>query len=110
MDNRKIGVIVILAFSVFTAVSAIPYVQASTIYVPDNYTTIQSAVNAAFPGDTIIVESGTYKENVIMDKKLTLIGDAFATIDAQGKGGAINITVSLQDSDASMLLNHGALV
>jgi nitrous oxidase accessory protein len=92
MDNRKIGIVAILAFSIFTAFSVVPSVQASTIYVPDDYPTIQSAVDAAYPGDTINVGSGTYKENVIMDKKRTLIGDAFTTIDAQGKGGAINIS------------------
>ena len=36
----------------------------TTIYVPDNYPTIQAAVNAASPGDTIIVRDGTYTENV----------------------------------------------
>jgi parallel beta-helix repeat protein len=40
----------------------------ATIYVPDNYPTIQAAVNAADPGDTIIVRDGTYAENVDVDK------------------------------------------
>lgn len=35
-----------------------------TIYVPDNYPTIQAAVNASSPGDTIIVRDGTYIESV----------------------------------------------
>ena len=66
--------------------------SSATIYVPDGYPTIQAAVNAASPGDTIIVKDGTYKENVLLNKRLTLIGDALPTIDAQGKGDAINIT------------------
>jgi len=41
---------------------------ATTIYVPDNYPTIQGAVNAASPGDTIIVRDGTYTESVVVDK------------------------------------------
>lgn len=32
----------------------------ATIYVPDDYTTIQAAVDAASAGDTIIVRDGTY--------------------------------------------------
>jgi parallel beta-helix repeat protein len=40
----------------------------ATIYVPDNYLTIQSAVNATSPGDTIIVRDGTYTENVDVNK------------------------------------------
>ncbi len=39
-----------------------------TIYVPDDYLTIQEAVDAASPGDTIIVRDGTYIENVDVNK------------------------------------------
>jgi len=38
--------------------------SSGTIYVPDNYTKIQWAVDNATPGDTIIVRDGTYHENV----------------------------------------------
>ena len=48
---------------------------AATIYVPDNYSTIQSAVNAATSGDTIIVRNGIYTENVYVDKSLTIQSD-----------------------------------
>ncbi len=34
------------------------------IYVPDNYTTIQAAVDAAGPGNIIIVRDGSYTENI----------------------------------------------
>ena len=44
----------------------------TTIYVPDNYSTIQAAVNAAFARDTIIVRDGTYTENVNVNKRLTI--------------------------------------
>ncbi|MHC1571333.1 MAG: right-handed parallel beta-helix repeat-containing protein [Methanosarcinales archaeon] len=37
---------------------------ATKIWVPDNYTSIQGAVGAASPCDTIIVRDGTYHENV----------------------------------------------
>ena len=35
-----------------------------TIYVPDNYDTIQEAVDNASSGDMIIVKDGVYNENV----------------------------------------------
>jgi len=44
----------------------------AAIYVPDDYTTIQSAVDAASPGDTIIVSDGTYTGNINVDKSLTI--------------------------------------
>jgi len=41
----------------------------SEIYVPDDYSTIQGAVDAAVSGDTIIVRDGNYNENVNVDKE-----------------------------------------
>lgn len=40
-----------------------------TYYVPDDYSTIQAAVDAASPDDTIIVRDGTYIENVEVNKE-----------------------------------------
>jgi parallel beta-helix repeat protein len=42
------------------------------ITVPDDYPTIQEAINHADDGDTIVVKSGTYYENVIVNKRLTI--------------------------------------
>ena len=51
------------------------------------YSTISSAVTAANPGDTVVVCSGTYTEDVVITKPLTLVGQN-ATIDATGLPGA----------------------
>ena len=59
--------VVVLFFAAFTAV-----VNAATIYVPDDYGTIQDAVDNATAGDTIIVRDGTYTENVHVNKSLTM--------------------------------------
>ncbi|MHA1583335.1 MAG: hypothetical protein ACTSYM_12685, partial [Candidatus Baldrarchaeia archaeon] len=44
------------------------------IRVPVNYSTIQEAINAAASGSIILVSSGVYCENLVIDKDLTLIG------------------------------------
>ena len=53
------------------------FAQATAITVcPDgcNYTSIQSAVYAAKPGDTVEVYSGTYNESVILTKNINFKG------------------------------------
>ena len=60
-----IGVMLAMALPLgMTKVEASP----ATVYVPDDYPTIQAAVDAASPGDTIIVRNGTYTENVDVNK------------------------------------------
>ena len=55
------------------------------IWVPDNYSTIQAAVNASSPGDTIIVRDGTYNENVKVN---------IASLTIQSQNGTANCIVS----------------
>jgi parallel beta-helix repeat protein len=50
-------------------------IGANIIYVPDDYPKIQTAVDAANPGDTIIVRDGTYTENIEVNKSLTVMSE-----------------------------------
>ena len=54
--------------------------EAAVINVPGSYSTIQAAVNAANPGDTILVDSGTYNESVNCTKAVDLVGTGSPTI------------------------------
>lgn len=44
------------------------------IYVPDDFEKIQSALDNASDGDFILVRPGTYKENIVINKSVFLIG------------------------------------
>ncbi len=62
----------------------VPKVGAGTIYVPTDYPTIQEAVDAAWPGDTVYVYSGSYTEYVVVNKALNLIGEGSGSTEIWG--------------------------
>jgi len=75
--------------------------EPGTIKVPEDYPTIQQAINAANPGDTILVSNGIYNENIVVDKTLRLIGEDrhYAIINGATPDGlhgkdTVNITAS----------------
>src|SRR4030065_1588737 len=57
---------------------------ASTIIVPDDYSTIQGAINGASDGDTVFVRAGTYHEHVIANKTISLVGEDVSTTIIDG--------------------------
>lgn len=59
-------------------------------HVPSEYPNIQTAVDAANPGDDIVVQQGTYKETIVIDKSIDLIGIDWPTIDGGSKEGDVN--------------------
>ena len=54
-----------------------------TIVVPDNYASIQEAINATHNGDTILVKKGTYdgaiNQTITINKAITLVGEGADT-------------------------------
>jgi len=69
---------------------------AATIYVPDNYPTIQGAIDASANGDTVIVRPGTYVENIdFVGKAITLeseMGVAATIIDGNEAGSVVRFS------------------
>ena len=68
----------------------------SVITVPTDYPTIQQAINAANPGDTVFVENGTYPGNVVVNKTVNLIGEnnQSTIIDGGGVGTVLTVSAS----------------
>ncbi|MDY6989847.1 MAG: right-handed parallel beta-helix repeat-containing protein [Thermodesulfobacteriota bacterium] len=58
--------------------------------VPEEYPTIQSAVDAANPGDDILVQKGIYQETIVIDKNVNLTGIGWPTIDGGSQEGNVN--------------------
>ena len=47
---------------------------ADTLHVPDEFPTVSAAMNAASPGDEVLVGPGQYNENVVMSPGVSLVG------------------------------------
>ncbi|MCJ2564265.1 MAG: pectinesterase family protein, partial [Candidatus Thermoplasmatota archaeon] len=78
--------------------------KAGIITVDDDgtadYETIQEAIDAAIPGDTIYVYEGTYPENVIVNKTVKLRGEAKEKVIVTGSGSG---TVFLVTADRVLI-------
>jgi parallel beta-helix repeat protein len=82
--------LVILFSSVVIIIEIAPITSADWIYVDDSggaeYTTIQEGIDAAQPGDTVYVYSGTYNEDVNVNKSINLTGENQSTTIINGTG------------------------
>lgn len=75
--------LIALVFIIGLAGIGVGNVKAATITVCPSgcdYTSIQAAVNAASSGNTISIGAGTYDEQVVVNKGLTLVGAGATTI------------------------------
>lgn len=68
--DRFRALVIIIFFMVF--ISGLHESFAADILVPKDYPTIQGAIDHAASGDTVIVEDGLYKENVLIKTSVVL--------------------------------------
>ena len=87
-------------------------VFANTIEVPEQYTTIQAAINTSVDNDTILVDSGIYYENIDFNGKRIVVMSRYiieddsslivsTIIDAGGEGSVV--TFENNESNESVL-------
>jgi hypothetical protein len=101
-------------FSFVFVFVVVPIAWADTLRVPADFPTVQAAVDAAAPGDEVLVAPGLYEEHVI-------IGVPSITLTAEVVGGAVlreewvvfstanGITVTGFDIQSTTTLTHGAI-
>jgi parallel beta-helix repeat protein len=71
--------------------------QPAVITVPNDFPTIQEAIDNATLGDTIMVLSGTYHENVVVNKTVSLIGENSSTTIIDGNKTGTVVTIEASD-------------
>jgi parallel beta-helix repeat protein len=98
--GRVLVFVFVVLVSLLAGMSQIPTARAAVLYVggvgPGNYTSIQTAVDAASPEDTVYVYSGIYEESVYISKPLSLVGEDAETTEIMAEGfvSAIRIYAS----------------
>ena len=108
-------VLIALAFAIFLNH---PAFGGDTYYVPDDFPTIQDAIDATFGGDTIIVRAGTYtgegNKNITIDGKVISVesesGPENTIIDCEGaeRGFYLKSLGSFTKLDGFKIINGSA--
>jgi len=107
-DKRANLILLLILVSLLVYIPKINVTKAESksIVVPDDFQTIQEAINNANEGDTVFVKSGTYdNQTLAINKKLSLVGeDPTTTILAgwEGRPPINSATIHLNANDVTI--------
>jgi len=99
---KRAAFVVLLVFALAVAISnpGTVLAQPKTWIVDDDdpadFQRIQDALNAASSGDTVAVKAGTYRETLLVNKAVSIIGENKETtvVDGGGVGSVVEIRTS----------------
>jgi parallel beta-helix repeat protein len=83
------------------------WAHTQTIDVPSDFSSIQAAINNATDGEIIFVHKGTYNENIVVNKSVTLLGEDVETTVIDGNGSGTSIRVSAESVSLKNLTIRG---
>jgi len=110
LDNQKLKLAV--AVVLFSALAIFCFrVEAAgeptgemprTLIVPDDYTRIQQAIDAADPGDTVYVRRGTYTESIEFKQGISLVGEGMDTVTVRSELNSKSV-IMVRDCDGGLI-------
>ncbi|MDD5004965.1 MAG: right-handed parallel beta-helix repeat-containing protein [Candidatus Omnitrophica bacterium] len=106
MRMRNVGLLAICALTFAFLFFNFSDAYAITLHVPEEYATIQSAINAAVNGDEVLVNDGTYQEAInFLGKAITVTsvnGPQVTIIDGNGTIPVL-VTFELDETQNAIL-------
>jgi len=105
---NKIKLSILFSLILFAFLVSFPRIEDVTadpkiLVVPNEYSSIQEAIDNAVAGDTIYVQRGEYHENLVINKSLSLVGENVDTtiIDGNPPEG-YRIPIKIQADNVSV--------
>jgi parallel beta-helix repeat protein len=96
--NTETTALAILAYQYEPKVANRPGLRPLDLNVPPDSQEIQEAINVANPEDKLFIFHGTYYENLVVNKTVSLIGESKNTAIVDGKGSRTVIEVNSSNS------------
>jgi len=88
--------------------SSLTYTKELIVSQSGSIKTIKEAISVANDFDTIIIKEGEYSEgNIIVDKKVKIIGENFPIIDGKGIGEIFTVTSNDVHISGLIIKNSG---